>query len=84
MFGEVFRVLRPLPLVRISGHGAATIARDADALTALWDDDAVLLQPGTPPVIGKSAFHDFMKQAIPKSPTVKVVQYVLTSVTSGL
>src|SRR5215471_16120574 len=56
----------------------ATIGRDADGLTALWDDDAVLLQPGTPPIIGKSAFHDFMKQAIPKSPTVKVVQYVLT------
>jgi uncharacterized protein (TIGR02246 family) len=53
----------------------ATIARDADALTALWDDDAVLLQPGTPPVIGKSAFHDFMKQAILKSPTLKVVKY---------
>lgn len=54
---------------------AATLARDADALTALWDDDAVLLQPGTPPVIGKSAFHDFMKQAILKSPTIKVVKY---------
>src|SRR5215472_14506052 len=26
----------------------ATIARDVDALTALCDDDAVLLQPGTP------------------------------------
>ena len=55
---------------------AATIARDPDALTALWDDDAVLLQPGTPPVIGKSAFHDFMKQAILKLPTVKLVKYV--------
>jgi len=54
---------------------AATIARDADALTALWDDDAVLLQPGTPPVIGKSAFHDFMKQAILNSANVKVVTY---------
>jgi len=26
----------------------ATIGRDADALTALWDEDAVLLQPGAP------------------------------------
>ena len=54
----------------------ATVARDAEALTALWDADAVLLQPGTPPIIGKGAFHDFMKQALAKSPSVKVVKYV--------
>jgi ketosteroid isomerase-like protein len=54
----------------------ATIARDCDALTALLDDDAVLLQPGTPPIVGKAAFHDFMKTAIAKSPSVKVVKYV--------
>src|SRR6516225_11472660 len=54
----------------------ATIARDVDALTALWDDDAVLLQPGTPPIVGKAAFHDFMKQALAKSPSVKEVKYV--------
>lgn len=54
----------------------ATIARDADALTALFDNDAVLLQPGTPPIVGKAAFHGFMKQAFAKSPSVKVVKYV--------
>jgi len=54
----------------------ATIARDADALTALWDDDAVLLQPGAPPIIGKAAFHHFMTQALAKSPSVGVVKYV--------
>src|SRR5215469_13545535 len=54
----------------------ATIARDADALTALWDDDAVLLQPGTPPIVGKAAFHDFMAQALAKSPSVGVIKYV--------
>jgi ketosteroid isomerase-like protein len=54
----------------------ATVARDADALTALWDDDAILLQPGSPPIIGKAAFHDFMKQALAKSPSVKVVKYL--------
>lgn len=54
----------------------ATIARDADALTALLDDDAVLLQPGTPPILGKVAFHDFMKQAFAKSPSAKVLKYV--------
>lgn len=55
---------------------SATIARDVDALTGLWDDDAVLLQPGTPPIVGKAAFHDFMKQAFAKSPSIKVVKYV--------
>ena len=54
----------------------ATVARDADALTTLWDDDAILLQPGSPPIIGKAAFHDFMKQALAKSPSVKVVKYL--------
>src|SRR5215831_9363057 len=54
----------------------ATIARDADALTATWDNDAVLLQPGTPPIVGKAAYHDFMKAAFAKSPSVKVEKYV--------
>src|SRR5215472_18875683 len=34
----------------------ATIAGDVDALTALLDDDAVLLQPGIPPIVGKVDF----------------------------
>jgi ketosteroid isomerase-like protein len=63
---------------------AATIGRDADALTALWDDDAILLQPGTPPIIGKAAFHDFMTQALSKSPSVKVVKYIRISATFRL
>src|ERR1700745_1545548 len=54
----------------------ATIARDAEALTALWDDNGVLLQPGIPPIVGKSAFHDFMKQGLVRWPSVKVVKYV--------
>ena len=54
---------------------SATIARDADALTMLWDEDAVLLQPGTPPIVGKVAFHEFVNQAFAKSPSVKVVKY---------
>ena len=53
-----------------------TIARDIDGLVALWDEDAVLLQPGTPPIIGKAAFRDFTKQAFAKSPSVKTVKYV--------
>jgi ketosteroid isomerase-like protein len=59
----------------------ATIARDADALTALLVDDAVLLQPGTPPIVGKAAFHDFMKQALTRPPS-KELNMCLTSATS--
>lgn len=54
----------------------ATVSRDADALTALWDEDAVLLQPGTAPIVGKAAFHDFLKKALASSPSVKIVKYV--------
>jgi uncharacterized protein (TIGR02246 family) len=53
----------------------ATVARDAEALTALFDQDAVLLQPGTPPIVGKAALHEFMKQAVAKSPSIKIVKY---------
>lgn len=54
----------------------ATLARDVEALTALWDDDAVLLQPGAPAITGKSAFRDFVKQSYAKSPSAKVRKYV--------
>lgn len=54
----------------------ATLARDVEALTALWDDDAVLLQPGAPAITGKSAFRDFVKQSYAKSPSAKVLKYV--------
>ena len=54
----------------------ATIAGDVDALTALLDDGAVLLQPGIPPIVGKVDFHDFIRQTLSKSPSVKVVKYV--------
>jgi uncharacterized protein (TIGR02246 family) len=55
---------------------AATLARDLKGLTALWDDDAVLLQPGQPPIAGKAAFRQFVKQSFAKSPSGKVLKYV--------
>lgn len=54
---------------------AATLSRDVDALTALWDDDAALLQPGQPPVIGKAAFRELAKQDVVKSPAAKVLKF---------
>ena len=55
---------------------SATVTRDVEALTALWDDDGVLLQPGAPAIAGKSAFRDFLKQSFAKSPSAKVLKYV--------
>jgi uncharacterized protein (TIGR02246 family) len=55
---------------------AATLARDVEALTALWDADAVLLQPGQPAVVGKSAFRELIKQSFAESPSGKVLKYV--------
>src|SRR5262252_2100727 len=55
---------------------SATLARDLEALTALWDEDGVLLQPGAPAISGKSAFRNFFKQSFAKSPSAKVLKYV--------
>jgi len=55
---------------------AATLARDAEALTALWDADGVLLQPGQPAIEGKSAFREFVEQSFRKAPSAKVLKYV--------
>jgi len=54
---------------------AATLTRDLDALTALWDEDGVLLQPGEPPVTGKTAFREFLKQNLAKSSSTKILKY---------
>src|SRR5215467_4044554 len=54
---------------------SATVARDVEALTALCDNDGVLLQPGAPAISGKSAFRDFLKQNFAKSPSAKVLKY---------
>ena len=54
----------------------ATLARDINGLTALWDDDAVLLQPGQAPIVGRAAFREFVKQNFEKSPSAKVLKYM--------
>jgi uncharacterized protein (TIGR02246 family) len=54
---------------------AATLTRDLEALTALWDDDGVLLQPGQCPIIGKTAFREFLKQTLAQFASAKVLKY---------
>jgi ketosteroid isomerase-like protein len=41
---------------------AATVSDNADQLTKLWDEDAVRLQSGLSPEIGKAAIYDSDKQ----------------------
>ena len=53
----------------------ATLKRDLDALIELWDDNGVLLQPGHAPVIGRSAFVEFLRQNLEQSASLKVLKY---------
>lgn len=54
---------------------AATLTGDLEALTALWDDEGVLLQPGHSPIVGKTALREFLKQTLAQSASTKVLKY---------
>jgi uncharacterized protein (TIGR02246 family) len=53
----------------------ATLARDPQALADLFTDDAVLLEPGVPAVIGKPAILADNKKDSLEHPDAKVVSY---------
>ena len=53
----------------------ATLAHDPQALADLFTDDAVLLEPGVPPVIGKPAILAENKKDSLEHPDAKVVSY---------
>jgi uncharacterized protein (TIGR02246 family) len=53
----------------------ATLAHDPQALADLFTDDAVLLEPGTPAVIGKPAILADNKKDTMEHPDAKVVSY---------
>jgi uncharacterized protein (TIGR02246 family) len=53
----------------------ATLARDPQALADLFTDDAVLLEPGAPAVIGKPAILADNKKDTMEHPDAKVVTY---------
>jgi ketosteroid isomerase-like protein len=54
---------------------AATLSRDAAALTDLWTDDAVRLTPGQPAEVGKQAIRE-NNERWGARPGVKVLSYV--------
>src|SRR5262249_56317891 len=54
---------------------AATLAHDPQTLADLFTDDAVLLEPGAAPVIGKSAIFEENKKDRAEHPQMKVLSY---------
>lgn len=54
---------------------AATLAHDPQALADLFTDDAVLLEPSSPPVIGKQAILAENKKDQAEHPHMKVLSY---------
>jgi uncharacterized protein (TIGR02246 family) len=53
----------------------ATLARDPQALADLFTDDAVLLEPGAPAVLGKPAILAENKKDALEHPNTKIVSY---------
>jgi uncharacterized protein (TIGR02246 family) len=53
----------------------ATLARDPQALAELFADDAVLLEPGAPAVLGKPAILAENKKDSVEHPNTKIVSY---------
>lgn len=54
---------------------AATLAHDPQALADLFTDDAVLLEPSSPPVIGEQAILAENKKGEAEHPHMKVLSY---------
>lgn len=54
---------------------AASKVNDVDALTSLWTDDGVLLQPGSLPVVGKQQIHALLLQQRQQNAAVQVLSY---------
>ena len=55
---------------------AATLSRDSRALTDLWTDDGVLLEPGGQAKIGKQLIGAEVEKSIAKQPGIKILSYV--------
>jgi ketosteroid isomerase-like protein len=54
----------------------ATVSMDVGKLTDLWADDAVLLNQGEKPLVGKSAIQASLKQNFAANANMKVLKYV--------
>ncbi|MEO5936164.1 MAG: SgcJ/EcaC family oxidoreductase [Terriglobales bacterium] len=51
---------------------AAVKSRDVEKTISFWSDDAIILPPGTPPVVGKKAIRDYVAGAF-ASPEFSII-----------
>src|SRR5215470_15655734 len=54
---------------------AATLSGDPDVLAQLWTDDAVRIEPGEPPTVGRAAIHADDVKYRASHPAAKIVAY---------
>src|SRR5215470_8625463 len=54
---------------------AATLSGNPDALAQLWTDDAVRIEPGEPPTVGRAAIHADDVKYRAAHPSAKIVAY---------
>lgn len=50
---------------------AATAGKDVDTIVSYWSDDAVVIEPGEPPLAGKAAIRAFVAASL-KTPGFKI------------
>lgn len=43
---------------------AASAGKDIDRIVAYWSDDAIVIEPGEPPLVGKAAIRAFVAQSL--------------------
>jgi uncharacterized protein (TIGR02246 family) len=54
---------------------AATLSRDPKALGELWDNDAVVMEPGSPAFVGKAQISAENAKEFSKHPEVRILSY---------
>jgi ketosteroid isomerase-like protein len=55
-----------------------TLSQDPQGLLDLWTEDGVLLEPGSPPVVGKQAIQIYNEKGHAANPGFKVLSYAPT------
>lgn len=43
---------------------AARAGKDVDKIVSYWSDDAIVIEPGAPPLVGKAAIREFVAQSL--------------------
>jgi len=54
---------------------AGSLAFDVDKLTGTWDDEVVSIPPGSKPIVGKAANHEFLQSQQKAMANVEILSY---------